>query len=372
MRFTHGYESYRGRSRLRTVLMVVIVLLLLVLLLLVAGFYLLQPYVVYTDDGRARLELPFLEDRTPSPAPSLSAGPKDELVVIVTDDPQPSATPTPAAKSGEPLIAVALPRSALTDGTAKSAVEAAGANAAWFDMKGDDGDLGYVSQLQIARDLGSSEADVRLNEGVQALRESGVYTVARVSCFRDNRAPRMMNNSLALRTTGNYNWLDPSDIRWIDPSKEAARTYVIDVCRELAALGFDELVLDWAAYPAEGRLEIISRPAGQTAQQRTSLLEEFYAAVKAALADYPEVKLSIVASPAVAGGQSDESGQTLDMLREYAHHICVPAGDYGAALQSAGIETGRLLLTNPPEGWQLQKEHPAPPTGTGGVLLPGP
>ena len=55
LRSSYGYGSYRGRSKLRTFLTVVIVILLVVLLLAVAAFFLLQKYIVYTDDGRARL-----------------------------------------------------------------------------------------------------------------------------------------------------------------------------------------------------------------------------------------------------------------------------------------------------------------------------
>ncbi len=63
MRRTYGYDSYRGRFGWRNVLTILIVFLLVVLAAAVAAFFLLQKYVVYTDDGQARLELPFLQRR---------------------------------------------------------------------------------------------------------------------------------------------------------------------------------------------------------------------------------------------------------------------------------------------------------------------
>ena len=136
MRRTYGYDSYRGRFGWRNVLTILIVFLLVVLAAAVAAFFLLQKYVVYTDDGQARLELPFLQQK--ESLPPASAGVGEPPVVVVT------AQPSPAPEE-EFLRAAVLPRSALYDGTAEEQVAAAGGNAAWFDMKADDGTLGYVS-----------------------------------------------------------------------------------------------------------------------------------------------------------------------------------------------------------------------------------
>ena len=58
--------------------------------------------------------------------------------------------------------------------------------------------LGYVSDLPQAISMGTSAADPELNGAIRTLNDSGLYTIARISCFKDNRAPRM-DNSLAIR-----------------------------------------------------------------------------------------------------------------------------------------------------------------------------
>ena len=345
MRRTYGYDSYRGRFGWRNVLTILIVFLLVVLAAAVAAFFLLQKYVVYTDDGQARLELPFLQQK--ESLPPASAGVGEPPVVVVT------AQPSPAPEE-EFLRAAVLPRSALYDGTAEEQVAAAGGNAAWFDMKADDGTLGYVSDRPAAIRFGSSAADPALNAAIKALNDGGLYTVARVSCFRDNLAPRQ-DNSLAVRTNSGYNWRDAGDIRWLSPTVEGAQDYVAGVCRELAALGFDEILLDNAAYPTAGQLEYIKRGGNYDESRFSQVLDAFYAKVREALKDYPEVKLSLSAGGAALTGAGDKSGQTARLLGKYADRLYLPGPEseevsrqYDRALEGMGLSPARMVFTSPP------------------------
>lgn len=341
MRRAYGYDTYRGRSRGRIALTILIVILLVVLAAAVAAFFLLQKYIVYTDDGRARLELPFFQQQeTVPPVPS---GVEEPPVVVITAEPSPEPMEEPR------LLAVTLPRTALTDDTAAAQVAAAGGNAAYFDMKADDGTLGYISALPAAVSMGTSAANPGLNEVIAAFNATEVYTVARVSCFRDNLAPRM-DNSLAVRTNSGYNWRDAGDIRWMNPAVETARDYVAGVCRELAELGFDEIVLDNACYPVDGHLDYIKRGATYDTANLSQPVELFYAQVKEALADYPQVKLSIAARrAALAGETGDQSGQTPELLERYADRLCISAAEWEGvdadALTATGLDPDRIILT---------------------------
>ena len=342
MRRTYGYDSYRGRFGWRNVLTILIVFLLVVLAAAVAAFFLLQKYVVYTDDGQARLELPFLQQK--ESLPPASAGVGEPPVVVVT------AQPSPAPEE-EFLRAAVLPRSALYDGTAEELVAAAGGNAAWFDMKADDGTLGYVSDLPAAIRFGSSAADPALNAAIKALNDGGLYTVARVSCFRDNLAPRQ-DNSLAVRTNSGYNWRDAGDIRWLSPTVEGAQDYVAGVCRELAALGFDEILLDNAGYPTQGNLGYIKPGAAYDRAQFSAVIGEFYKEVEEALSDYPEVRLSVATDrDTLEKGKDERSGQTVAALAQSADRLWVRGIGTGWAqcverLEAVGFEEPEVHLVS--------------------------
>lgn len=350
MKRTYGYDSYHGRSRARSVLTALIVILLVVLAAVVAFFLLAQRYIVYTDDGQAHLELPFLQGATPTPAPAPA---ESRDIVIITPDPTPTPTPTP-----DPAVkAVWLLRGAITEGTVAEQVKAEGGNAVVFNMKADDGTLGYVSSLPQAISLNSSAAEAGLNDAIQALNAGELYTIARVSCFKDNKAPRN-DNSLAIKTNSGYNWQDPEGRRWMNVSVPAAREYIIGVCKELAGLGFDEILLENSGYPTEGNLHYIKK--GEAYDPDTQFgglaapVGEFYAQLKEAMKDYPGVKLSVSASAGMLSKEGDLSGQTPFMVGGFADHIYVPTPEtedaYAPgvrALAEAGFSEDHLVYILP-------------------------
>lgn len=300
MRKTYGYDPYRGRSPFRTILKIVAAALALILALAVAALFFLEPYWVYGPDG-PHLQLPW-EGQTP-PVSTASPSPSPTVVIVETEAP-----------SGTPLHAVALPQELLWDPAAvQEQVAAAGANAALFDMKGDDGLLGYTSSLELAQSAGVSGQDAGLNEAIAALNaQEDLYTVARVSCCRDNSMPRQRND-LAIRSSSG-NWVDQEGTRWLSPSSQEARQYLSGVCLELAALGFDEILLDNAAFPTSGELERITQGGG--GDTASSVLAGFYAEVRQTVRDrYPDVRLSVTASgTALASSETDPSGQTPSLL----------------------------------------------------------
>lgn len=313
MKRSSGYDSYHGKSRMRTILKAIIVALVVILAILIAAFFLLQDYVYYTPEGRVQIVLPFLDRDKDEDAPVPT--------VVVTSAPSAAPTPTPApAAAGTPLRAVAVPLSALSDGSAAQAVTAAGGNAALFDMKGDDGMLGYVSALPQAVNWATSGADTTVGAGLASLKAAGVRTVARVSCFRDNRVPRQ-DNGLSLRVSAG-NWTDSDGVRWISPALAVNQDYVAGICGELAALGFDEILLDNAAFPVDAKTGSIVAGERYDAGQFTGALTTFYGKVKTALGAYPEVKLLIAgSSAAVAAGADAASGQTAELLLQSADQV---------------------------------------------------
>lgn len=304
MRRPYGYHTYRGRSPLRFALKVVIVILALLLAFSLVALYFLEPYWTFSADG--------VQIRPPwsAPAPveeSAAPSPSEPLVVI---------TPEPSVH--EPIHAISLPESALTDGTALQAVQAAGGNAALFDMKTDQGTLAFTSAQPLAIETGVNAEEGR-NTAIQALNgQEGLYTVARVSCFRDNTVPRT-HPELALRTSIG-NWRDDG-YRWFSPAYPEVRSYLTGLCLELAGLGFDEILLDWACYPTTGNISSILQGDAYAPGQLSSSITDFFTQLASDLgALYPDIKLSAVL-PAELGQESD-SGQT-PALAEHLDRVWV-------------------------------------------------
>ena len=299
-RSSYGYGSYRGRSGTSAVLKGIIVVLAIILVLAVAAFFYLQRYMVYSDDGTARLELPFL--RREEPAASLPP--------VVTQVPEPTPTPEPSPEPSlrpERILPVSLPREALYDGSAAELVTGGGGTAALFDMKGDSGELLWVSDEPLAIAARSSAGDPALNVAVRAAAgEDGVYRIARVSCFKDDRLSDA-DTSLAILTNSGYRWTDSEKVHWVSPTNPTVRAYLVNLCRELAGLGFDEILLDNAGYPTRGKLGYIKKGEAYDAEAFESVISGFYREVADTL-EGTGVVLSVVydGETAASSGQSEE------------------------------------------------------------------
>ena len=338
----NGYDPYRGRSRFRTFLKALIVLLLVLLVLSVAALFWLEPCIDYSAGG-IRIHLPFSQPQEP----------EETGAQVVVTTPEASPTPTPLAEAE--FRAVLLPNTALYDGTAAERLSQAGANAAVFDMKADDGSLGYLSQLELPLRAGLNPEDPSLNAAIQLLGEGDMYTVARVSCFRDNTAPRYENGQ-AIHVSGG-NWRDSDGCRWLSPASAEARQYVAGVCQELAALGFDEILLENWSFPIGG--ERILSDGNYPADALSSQVEAFLAEVRSALAGYPEVRLSLATTAAAASGGAPESGQTTALL-EAADRVAVSLAA-GERLPDLGDTPVVPVLAQPGEAdsnWIVLPESP--------------
>ena len=307
-----GYGSYRGRTPLKRFGKIVAILLVFFLVLcVVAGLY-LQQFLVISDEG-VRLDLPFAQQEDPSPSPTPTPFlPTVDAPVVVTPTPTPTPTPEPVSQARSPVL---LPTEALYDGSALNQVEAAGGDCALFDLKTDAGTLNYVSALENAVRGGLNPDAPNRNASIRALNEiDDLYTVARVSCFKDHGLIQYDYN-LAIHTNSGYRWTDPDGIRWSSPTSPDVRDYVTAVCVELAQLGFDEILLDHAGYPSEGNLHYIKKGSAYDASQFSSVINGFYSQVAHALADY-DVKLSVVTSQDALSGADVLTGQTPENLAQ--------------------------------------------------------
>ena len=155
---------------------------------------------------------------------------------------------------------------------------------------------------------------------------SDTYTIARLSCLLDPIAAKADVEGMGLKNTGGYIFYDGNNLNWLDPSKPAARQYLCGLAKELAETGFDEILLDNWAFPTDGELGWIKADANYPADGRTAALEVFLEEVRAGLAEFPEVKVSLVTTASAAAGGAVESGQTAALL-ERADRVLVRLGE---------------------------------------------
>ena len=221
----------------------------------------------------------------------------------------PPAASTPASalpEENDPFQGVFLSLDQLAD----AQTLADGYDGVILPMKTADGALGYVSALPLAADAGASSGDPDRNEVLRALNDTpGLYTVAQVSCLRDSALVRE-EPGLSLHRVSGSPWLDESRQGWLDPAQPQVQSYLIGLCRELAQLGFDEILLTDCGFPTQGDLDSL-----RAVEEKEETLETFCRQLQGALADTP-VTLSVM-------GQRDSvtadpvSGQTTALLATF-------------------------------------------------------
>lgn len=310
-------------------------------LLLLAGFaaavflVFLRGYVIDTAEG-PRLQLPLFsggsllgKDSEEASAPALSA----ESTVSLPDTPLLS-----------PLHAIRISEEALLEDTALQLLQDAGGNALILDMRDEQGRLHYVSKLPDAIESGASASNPALNERIRTLNlRAEVYSIARVSCFSDDYLTAL-RPSLALQREGGVPWRDEAMRPHLSPSQPEVQQYLSAICRELAALGFDEILLDGCAFPTKGaRAQLFT--GGDAVAALAVQLEDFYQTLRReASAEGLYLSLRYSPSETDAAGRP-QNGQVLETLLPLADRVWLEEAVNSAEVFAArGLSVSNLSL----------------------------
>lgn len=301
------YRNYRGRTpKWKIALALLLVLVILAALAVLA----MQRYVVYDESGRPFFRLPERDAANPGPEaqPPSDSG-SDDLELIIQEPEKPEAPPAKA---------FSLPAGPLTQETWETARSQAGTdyNAVAVTLKDPEGLVYYDSETAVRRAV-KTEADT-METLASITGEEELYTIARFSCLLDPTASRVDVEGMGLKNTGGYIFYDGNYTAWLDPGKEAAREYLCGLVREIARLGFDEILLTDTGYPTKGKLNKINYNTDNPIEENLCLLWD---ALRTALEPY-DVILSIELPEAVvAEGTEESSGLILDRAVGYADRI---------------------------------------------------
>jgi hypothetical protein len=137
-------------------------------------------------------------------------------------------------------------------------IERTEANAMVIDVKETGGWLYYTTDLAEAQSAGAVMANpvFTLEELLPALRERGIYTIARVVVMKDNTLGSAQPDlAVRNRQTGEP-WTDWGGGVWLDPANPGVAEYVGAIASDLAARGFDEVQLDYIRFYSDGPYEL--------------------------------------------------------------------------------------------------------------------
>ena len=162
-------------------------------------------------------------------------------------------------------------------------------NAVVLDVKGDRGRLAWDSRVPQADALGidgNREGWLSLDAFLSEARARGLYTIARLVVFKDN--PLAFGKpELAVTKADGTIWTDGEGLAWANPFRPEVWDYNIALAKEVAAMGFDEINLDYIRFPSDGDVTAIVYAEENTAQTRTDAIRAFMRRMREALSLYP-------------------------------------------------------------------------------------
>ena len=316
-----GYSSYRGRQGFwRGFLIVVLVLILLA----ACAFLFLQRFITYSDDGSFRLELPeipFLEkvigeqeEQTQQNVNLVigSSGQDETEDGEETQQPEQSdgssgemTQPQQQIRPNTPLRLVGMSALPGNETALNAELDLVGADGFVFTAKADEGAVHFTSAVAMPAAVSADAVSGELLGKLCAI--PGVYTVAKINCFHDSLYAFANMEEAGICQSNGYIWFDYNLGHWLDPEKEAARRYVIDLALECAQLGFDELMLEDVCYPARGKTYKIDY--SRNTMGKTDALVQFLTQLRTELEPYG-VQISVVLTEAQLNGTAENADQT--------------------------------------------------------------
>jgi hypothetical protein len=139
-----------------------------------------------------------------------------------------------------------------------------GLNALELDVKDENGEIGWLVNVPLARRVGAAKPYYDAERAVAKVHAAGLYLIGRVVTFED---PLLSAGApqLAVRRADGSRWLNGAGLGWTNPYDRRVWKYNVDIAEQAAKLGFDEIQFDYVRFPSDGDLSQIRYP-GKHAQ----------------------------------------------------------------------------------------------------------
>lgn len=157
-----------------------------------------------------------------------------------------------------------------------------------IDAKGDRGWIPYKSNVPLAVEAGANKLlTIKDMDGLMArLKAMDVYTVARIVAFKDNVLAYYKPQWAVIDTRTGRPWMDNEKLAWTDPFRPEVWRYVIDIAKEAAAKGFDEIQFDYIRFPTDGRIAAAKYAKPISREARMEAINGFLSKARVELAPF--------------------------------------------------------------------------------------
>ena len=183
-------------------------------------------------------------EQTPTPTP--------------TPTPLPTPTPEPTPEPREPVKVKAV---YLSGGTAAKSIDhyidlanRTELNSLVIDIK-ENGYVNYESEVPLAKELSLGKKVYDPEEILKKCHDNNIYVIGRIVVFRDNGLSNKKPEYAIKKPSGNL-WKEGRMGSWTNPYIQEVIDYNIDIAKEAAKLGFDEIQFDYVRFPTTSAKEV--------------------------------------------------------------------------------------------------------------------
>lgn len=183
-----------------------------------------------------------------------------------------------------------------------------------IDLKDGSGRVTYDTNIEILEEsetgfLGDARALVA------GLKEAGIWTIARITCFADPKLPERHPELAILHIRRNEPWVSwGTGGTWLDPYNRDNHTMVVELAKEAVELGFDEVQLDYVRFPVDDGVQYARYPA-QDDTERPQLIIEMLERIDRAI--QVPISVDVFGLSAFRDGDPSGLGQDLEAWVDY-------------------------------------------------------
>ncbi len=148
-------------------------------------------------------------------------------------------------------------------------------NAMVIDIKNDFGEITYKTELPLAVDIGAGTGYIKdIKKLVEQLKEKDIYLIARVVSFKDPLLAKERKD-LSLRDKNGVIFKDKNGDSWVNPYKREVWDYLIDIGKEAAETGFDEIQFDYIRFSTDPGMKNVNYGTEARNKSRIDIITEF-------------------------------------------------------------------------------------------------
>ncbi|MCM3750339.1 putative glycoside hydrolase [Paenibacillus pasadenensis] len=149
-------------------------------------------------------------------------------------------------------------------------------NAMVIDIKDDYGLLTYSSQNKLVKRLGADRRPVIQDPKklIRQLHDDGLYVIGRQVVFKDALLAGKVPDWAIHEKSGKL-WRDAKRKAWINPYRTEVWKYNVEIAREAAKMGFDEIQFDYVRFPANSARTDAKLNYGERGGSKASAIKKF-------------------------------------------------------------------------------------------------